>query len=133
MKKRQQSNLVRISNIYLTNGLLLNLLIFQNGIDITEELQNNQETITTDTTTSTPHNLTLSELFHELHDLSQQISASIRYAVNKCKLDAVFERIIDKSDEKIKANGYSLQSPALDGSASTGYIHNGYIETETVT
>ncbi|XP_037825912.1 phospholipid-transporting ATPase ABCA1-like [Lucilia sericata] len=105
----------------------------ENGIEIPEEFENKQEPITTVTTTSTPTALTLSELFHELHDLSQQISGSIRYAVNKCKLDAVFERIIDKSEEKIKSNGYTVQSPALEGSASTGYIHNGYIETETVT
>ena len=87
----------------------------------------------TTTTTTTSQYLTLSELFHELHDLPQHITGTIRYAVNKCKLDAVFERILDKSDECIKTNGCTLQSPAVEGTAGTGYIHNGYIETETVT
>lgn len=107
------------------------ILIFQNGFEVPEDLTNKHDTTTTVTTTSTSEPLTLSELFHELHDLSAQITGSIRYAVNKCKLDAVFERIVDKSDEKIKANGYKLESPAVEGSASMGYIHNGYIETET--
>uniref|UniRef100_A0A1B0AMS1 ABC transporter domain-containing protein n=1 Tax=Glossina palpalis gambiensis TaxID=67801 RepID=A0A1B0AMS1_9MUSC len=74
--------------------------------------------------------LRLDELFNELSALREEFSDSLRYAVNKCKLDAIFERILSKSNDE---PCYAIKSAAFDGTPSTGYIHNGYIETETVT
>ncbi|XP_011187899.2 ATP-binding cassette sub-family A member 13 [Zeugodacus cucurbitae] len=76
--------------------------------------------------------LSLADLFRELNTLSNQYENRLHYTVNHCRLDAVFERILDSSEKPSTfANG--LSKSGLMGSPSTGYIHNGYVETETVT
>lgn len=76
--------------------------------------------------------LSLADLFRELNTLSNQYENRLHYTVNHCRLDAVFERIVDSSEQPPTfANG--LGKASLMGSPSTGYIHNGYVETETVT
>lgn len=108
------------------------LCVLQNGIDLPEELQNVTKTVTTSLPASATgqSHTTLSQLFHDLNTLSQEVSRNVRYAVNKCKLDAVFERIVDGNENNPRQNGIKT-SPAVLGSLSTGYIHNGYVETET--
>ncbi|XP_022208657.2 ATP-binding cassette sub-family A member 13 [Drosophila obscura] len=78
----------------------------------------------------------LSELFAALRDMSVGIT---RFSVNRCRFEAVFERILDSSD-KCASNGLQLheqedglpsKSAAVSGSLSTGYIHCGYEETTT--
>ncbi|XP_039958273.1 ATP-binding cassette sub-family A member 13 [Bactrocera tryoni] len=76
--------------------------------------------------------LSLADLFRELNTLSKQYENRLHYTVSHCRLDAVFERILDSSEQPPTiANG--LGKSSLMGSPSTGYIHNGYVETETVT
>ncbi|XP_058985855.1 ATP-binding cassette sub-family A member 13-like [Musca domestica] len=109
----------------------------ENGIDLPDNLKITD----TDTTTSKLATMngghTLSQLFYDLSNLSQQISGCVRYAVNKCKLDAVFERILDKSEPSDLRRGSVYNgidnntAAAMGGSPSTGYVHNGYVETET--
>lgn len=76
--------------------------------------------------------ITLADLFSELNSLSEQYEHRLHYTVSHCRLDAVFERILDFS-EKHPTLSYGPTKAGLIGSPSTGYIHNGYVETETVT
>ncbi|XP_073830918.1 lipid droplet defective [Musca autumnalis] len=105
----------------------------ENGIDLPDEVKKPEHDTTTSVITTPNGGHTLSQLFYDLSTLSQQISGCVRYAVNKCKLDAVFERILDKSEPNNLRRGsvYNGIDAALSGSPSTGYIHNGYVETET--
>ncbi|XP_067640945.1 glucosylceramide transporter ABCA12 [Eurosta solidaginis] len=76
--------------------------------------------------------LTLTDLFNELKTLSEQYEHRLYYTISHCRLDAVFERILDSSDRPSTfSNGWGKSSSM--GSPSSGYIHNGYVETETVT
>ncbi|XP_055915611.1 ATP-binding cassette sub-family A member 13 [Eupeodes corollae] len=59
-------------------------------------------------------NPTLAELFRRMNFLISE-NTSIRFTINRCRLDTVFEKILDSSD--------------IQG----GYVHNGYVETETIT
>ncbi|BFG01732.1 ATP-binding cassette sub-family A member 13 [Drosophila madeirensis] len=82
----------------------------------------------------------LSELFAALRDMSVGIT---RFSVNRCRFEAVFERILDCSEktlavsasngleEKEEENGLPSKSAAVSGSLSSGYIHCGYEETTT--
>ncbi|XP_059222779.1 ATP-binding cassette sub-family A member 13 [Stomoxys calcitrans] len=103
----------------------------ENGIDLPEELKKAEND--SQTTSPSKESLTLSQLFHDLSALPQHVSSSLRYAVNRCKLDAVFERILDRSEQSNLRRGsfYNDSDVAAIGSPSTGYIHNGYVETET--
>lgn len=75
----------------------------------------------------------LSELFQQLIELNQKYDQQgLRYAVSKCQMDTVFEIILAKCDETA-GNNLNNKSAALIGSPSTGYTHNGYVETETAT
>lgn len=111
----------------------------QNGIDLPEDFKkadNNASLLTTSsntTATGAVQSYTLSQLFHDLSSLTQHTSSCVRYAVNKCKLDVVFERILDKSEPNNLRRGsvYNVVDIATLGTPSTGYIHNGYVETET--
>ncbi|XP_061396675.1 glucosylceramide transporter ABCA12 [Musca vetustissima] len=110
---------------------------FSIKVEIKKPEDNNTNTSTMKTTNNpNAGGHTLSQLFYDLSNLSQQISGCVRYAVNKCKLDAVFERILDKSEPNNLRrgsvyNGVDITTAAMAGSPSTGYIHNGYVETET--
>uniref|UniRef100_A0A1A9WA06 ABC transporter domain-containing protein n=1 Tax=Glossina brevipalpis TaxID=37001 RepID=A0A1A9WA06_9MUSC len=97
----------------------------EHGIDVTDEVSVLPEILGK----SNGH-LRLDEIFNELTALTEEFSGSLRYAVNKCKLDAIFEKILIKSNDD---RPYAIKSAAFEGTPSTGYIHNGYIETETVT
>lgn len=79
-----------------------------------------------------PKTLTLADLFGELKVLSEQYENRLHYTVSHCRLDAVFEHILDASEQPSTYHK-GLSKSALIGSPSTGYIHNGYVETETVT
>ncbi|XP_017472592.1 PREDICTED: ATP-binding cassette sub-family A member 13 [Rhagoletis zephyria] len=87
-----------------------------------------------DTSQTTPNDkaITLAGLFTELEALSEQYEGHLHYTVNHCRLDAVFERILDSSEQPSPLSA-GLNKSGLMGSPSTGYIHNGYVETETIT
>ncbi|XP_037937529.1 ATP-binding cassette sub-family A member 13 [Teleopsis dalmanni] len=95
--------------------------IRESGIDIPTHIRDNVDV-----------KLHLSELFQILNNLTAESNNELRYTVNRCRLDAVFERILDNSDNGNLTNSYTDPSTYLGG-PSLGYIHNGYIETETVT
>lgn len=75
----------------------------------TQEIENGSQSYSDDKTSPT-----LAELFRRMNFLTSEYT-SVRFAVNLCRLDTVFEKILDNSE--------------LQG----GYVHNGYVETETIT
>lgn len=78
---------------------------------------------------------TLAELLQAVRDMSASLELPAHFAINRCRFEAVFERILDNCETNngsIGSNGdLPSKSAAVSGSLQTGYVHCGYEETST--